>query len=146
MYDRLDDLLTYNERKSAKTYQEFQLVAMKRLEGGQHVYTFASNDRLKYCAWLILQHDGKVDALKAPFQLPENAIVVHDIYHRPEENDEAEFHRFLEQVFSDIARQCDATPVHIVTSPRDRLTRAYAESMGFTLATKDERIGELVRL
>ena len=144
--NKLDDLLAYDGKSSARLYQEFQLLATKRLENGQQVYTSTKDGCLDFCGWVIPSHDGNVDSeTSVSFELPEGAVIVHDVYRNPAaEKRESEFHRFLEQVFCDLARRFDAKQFYVIISDDDGLTRKFVESIGFRSLVPGEGGGQPV--
>ncbi|SIR44201.1 GNAT family N-acetyltransferase [Pontibacter lucknowensis] len=77
--NELQDLLCYTPAESLTSKWEFLIDAMRRLESGQHVYTWQKNGHLLGYAWLSEPKASKPTTF-FQLELPEQAIVLHSFY------------------------------------------------------------------
>lgn len=75
----LRDLLCYTPTATLTSKWEFLMDAMRRLESGQHVYTWQENGHLLGYAWLSDPKSSKPISL-TKMELPEQGAILHSFY------------------------------------------------------------------
>jgi CelD/BcsL family acetyltransferase involved in cellulose biosynthesis len=143
----LDHLLSYDERTSSKTYQEFQHTAMRRLEIGRQVYTSTRDGILLFCVWVNASGELEQDfPITQKLQVPEKALVLYDFYVHPRARNDPACRVFLQEVLGDLARQFGAAETVMIISAGDMFTRKQAEQAGFGTSMIEIRDSGAARL
>ncbi len=130
--DYLPDLLKFEPIESWQTKQRFMANALQRLELGEHVYTYASEERLLHVGWLIEeQHESFFPEVQQRFKYPEKSAVLYDSFTRPEVRGGGLYHKSLRQMLADIKKLKDVKYVYISVLADNGPSRHVIEKLGF---------------
>lgn len=101
--DSLSDIVRFDSRGSPITRWEFLNMATERLERSSHLYSFRRDEKLLLCCWVEVRTGGANQQL--PDQaaaLPDNAVVLFDLYVHRQVKDEELVQRFIDQILSEL--------------------------------------------
>jgi len=122
MRDSVADLLKYVPGRVWQTRKDFLLRSMKRLERGEHVYTFAKDDSLLFCCWMT---EGITKGFLGEFDhtayLLESKAVVYDFVSFAETRDVNLCLRILQQIVQEAAMSFKVKEVYIVIPAHNRV-------------------------
>ena len=101
--DYLPDLLKFDPAESSQTKGSFLAEALQRMERGEHIYTFASGERLLYYGW-ISERQGEffLTEVQHRFQYPDKSAVLYDFYIHPQAGGYDFYQESLQQILSDV--------------------------------------------
>ena len=82
--DCISDLLLFEETESWQTRRNFMSDALRRLESGEHVYTYSENGKLLHYGWFIeSQTNAYFSEIEQQYGYPEKGSVLYDFYSHP---------------------------------------------------------------
>lgn len=106
--DYLPDLLKFEPTEPWQTKDGFMAEALRRLEQGEHVYTYASDERLLHYGWLIeRQRETFFTEVQQRFEYPEKSAVLYDFYTHPDARGRGLYQKNLKQMLTDVNKQED---------------------------------------
>ena len=131
--DCLPDLTLYMPAEAWQPpLDEFLREAAKRLEAGEHAYTFAQDGRLAHHGWLIeRQQEAFISEVSQKLRLPPDSAVLYDFYTRPEHRGKGFYQRALAQMTYDAAKVPGIRHIYI-GALKENLASCHAiEKAGF---------------
>ncbi len=130
--DCLNDLLVFKPVDAGQTRQAFLSLCLKRLEAGEHVYTWTNQDGLVEYAWLIERLEKSVFGdLQQRYRLEPESALIYDYYVHPD-NQQGGFDRVLLQQMVNDAISIDGAKQVYLTALADNLFQDAIETAGFT--------------
>jgi GNAT superfamily N-acetyltransferase len=131
--DDVADLLCY-ERASHSDVSErdFLMRALRRIEEGQHVYTYVEDGRLLHYCWLIDRQEVTYSDFGQRVELPPNTSVLYDDYTHPAARGRGLHKAGLRQRLRDAARIPGAEWIAIGVLASNTPSRRNIEAVGFT--------------
>lgn len=123
--DNLQDLLCYTSTASLTSKWEFLMDAMRRLETGQHAYTWQENGLLLGYAWLS-EPKASRPATLSKMQLPAEVNVLHSFYCPSTDSTQTE--RFIKAVVSSVAATSNL-PLYAIANSKDRAINSTLQSL-----------------
>lgn len=130
--DYLPDLLKFEPAESWQTKEAFMAEALQRLERGEHVYTYASDECLLHYGWLIeQQQESFFTEVQQRFQYPEKSAVLYDFYTHPAARGRGFYQKNLKQMLGDVGKLKDVKHVYISVLSDNGPSRHVIEKLGF---------------
>jgi len=130
MRDCVADLLKYVPGRVWQKRNDFLLRSMKKLERGEHVYTFVKDDSLLFCCWMIEGMNKEVfDELHHSVYLPGSKAVVYDVVSLSKTWDGSICLRILRQIVEEAAMSFNVKEVYIVISAHNRAVNDAIENL-----------------
>lgn len=131
--DSLPDLLKFSPKGSRQTRAEFLSTAFNRFLKGEHVYSDVEGNALTFCVWLAENPDKTemMTSIRKNIEVPENSILLHDLYSRPDLGGHSSFQENLKRVISDVGMDEKMPTVFIMTRANDTAHGRFLEELGF---------------
>ncbi len=130
--DAIDDLMRYQPQRGGTTRHEFLSDAMRRIEDGQHCYTYAEGGRLLHIAWFAAEPSKELACIALPgFELPEKCGLITDCYTFPHARRRGLGSASLAAMMRDAACVKDLRGSFIVVPAASRSARRVVERAGF---------------
>ena len=129
--DAIDDLLLYRPVSANEmTLKDFLAEAVRRLEEGQHVYTFAADGVLRHYSWLIERTERAGSDFGHAFALPGPAAVLWSDYTWPDARGHGLQTRSIHRRLRDAAAAGHAR-IFIGVRAENAVSRHNIEKVGF---------------
>lgn len=130
--NQLSDLIKFEPSESWQTKEMFMAESLQRLERGEQVYTYASNERLFHFGWLVgQQHEAYFTEVQQRFQYPEGTAVLYDFYTNPDARGQGLYQKTLSQMLSDVSKLDGVRQVYISVRADNKPSRHVIEKLGF---------------
>jgi CelD/BcsL family acetyltransferase involved in cellulose biosynthesis len=144
--DCLNDLLLFQAGDTWQTHQEFLSLCLQRLEAGDHVYTWATQDRLLCHCWLSeRQQKCWFTELEQEYVFEPESAFIYDYQLHSLSGQQGYDRSLLQQIVNDAVSIYGAKQVYTRVLADDPL-RAVIEQAGFTLIElfSDTKINQLI--
>ncbi len=138
--DSIADLLKFQSTSSRQTRQDFLSCCLKKIEFGEHVYTWVENDRLLCCSWLVERQDKFVFAeLNQEYIFESGSAFIHDFYFHPSVADDmpGKLQALLEQMLDDAVSIYGANQIYMTVLADDPRQEAIQQASLNYLDTVD---------
>ncbi|MGB7161545.1 MAG: GNAT family N-acetyltransferase [Tepidisphaeraceae bacterium] len=130
--DAIEDLMVYQPINGGPTRHEFLSDALRRIEDGQRVYTYAEDGRLLHCAWFAPEPPKELIGKALPgFDLPANSGLVVDCYTFPSARGRGLGSASLAAMLRDASEVKDLARTFIAVPCGSEQARRIVERAGF---------------
>lgn len=120
--DSVEDLLKFQSTDSNQTYQQFLSICLERIEAGEHIYTWATNDCLLCCSWLVERQDKFIfTEFGQEYIFESESAFIHDFYFHSIVSDDmpSKFQALLEQMLDDAVSIYGAKQIYMTALAND---------------------------
>ena len=130
--DRLGDLLEFVPNESYQNMQGFLSESLRRLENGNHLYSYVESGQLLHCGWLIeRQKVSRFTEVEQEFAYPDNSAVLFDFYTHPAARGRGLYQSALRQMLVDVAAIPGTAYIFISVRADNGPGRHVIEKIGF---------------
>ena len=131
--DRPEDLRYYEQTASWQQSPDvYRATALKRLAGGEHLYTLVEGNRLLHYAWLQSSHTlGEDTAVGQAFFPPADSSALYDHYTHPSARGQGLFYQALCQLLHDVPALAMTKQAYIYVYGDNTPSRHVIEKIGF---------------
>jgi GNAT superfamily N-acetyltransferase len=130
--DEISHLLLYDGRGGWVSRDVFLADSIRRIEGGNHVYTYVEDGRLLHYGWMTeRQSKSHMDEVHQDFVFPPDSAVLFDFYTAPDARGRGLYMQSLRLALRDAANVPGTKRVYVCVLANNRASRHVIEKTGF---------------